>query len=1198
MGSWKFAAAVPVAEGRRALGLLLGLFWAAGLVCAAWGDVTLDDLKKRKADLEQMAADCAAMPDTLQKANCLAARQKKVDLYKVDLAAYKANLNKNAAKSEDLDYQSAIADREKSIKEFTDYYSTCTDKNARCASALYQAATLTYQKEEFVFLAAEAIYEKDYQSWEDHDHEGVEPTAPNRNHNESLQLFQRFLKDYPDDPQVPDALAGASFVADMQGNSDLSYEYLNKLVTGWPDNPLAVKAHLRLGEYWLLKHEYQKAIDQYVLVPVDFPGNEAGLALYHRAESYYDLTNYQEAAHWYYEYIVRADAGKIQGDLRDEALSFLAACWAEMDHGVDSASAFLGQHGHPAWEMDVYYQMGMKNKIHDRLDEALSAFQYLLTKDPTYPKAPSADLGIVEILTLQKKAEDAQNARVALAQRYTENSEWYRANAGDKAAVADADATVHRAMYEIPVYYHQKSEAGDSDRTLLPKAEAGYRDYLNRFPNEASWNVYQVHQHLAVLYAKLLEYSNSAGEWRWCATADTVKMGKIPADVKNLVSKQDAGYNAVLMMDAARVAALRDVYHNDTAAAYAGPETKAYLDYVGWFTQMYANSPVIADIAYNAAILDYEAKQYDAAVRSLSGLIAKFPNHPRAVLIRRALAQSLLVGGHYSEAAKQFLILQSKLCPFDSQCAEIKASVASALFKQAEAQENGRDFSSASEQFQQLVRDYRDVDIADKALFEAGVSMDSAGNHDEGARLLLRIPQDYPNSTLRVKAMLKAADIYTNEKKYLDAADVFLKLESDFPTDSLGGIQALAWAADAYQKAQSERQAGQTYESAYRLYPTDTKTPGYLYNAGQIYESAKWYGDAIDAYQLVYQNYPSSEFAPDAMFSVPLLLDKQSETEKAAQAYDDFVAKYPNDKAKVMQAELNAGKNYESLGDEKEALEHYAKCTALQPGSGLPPAIASEAAYRAGDIYYQKVAVIRLDGTKSENDGRIKGMQENLIPAIQYYAKAVQFAEEEWALRATLRMGDLFSTIALISDNQRVAGLSGDDRFRVSISAKASVPDYLDKAAGIYQKNLEIGLSQNIESPWIDTAGTRLMETYVFKGRALEDLAQLFLEVPLPEGGTPEDIAQAKDQLKKASDEQLSKAMDTYREALKLAQTYYLDNPARSQIIGRLRALDPNSPELELQVPQKPKASTDPDSKTDPDAKPASVPETQGHSKG
>jgi len=1148
---------------------------AAGLVCAIFADARLDDLKRRKAELDQMAADCAALQEP-QKTPCLDARQKKVDRYKLDVAAYKADLQKASATDESQDYESAIAERDKSIKEFTDYYSTCTEKNERCASALYQAASLNYQKEEFTFLAAQAKYEKAFQSWEDHDHQGEEPTAPTRNHNLSLQLFQKFLKEYPDDKQVPDALAGASFIADMQGNSDLSYEYLDKLVTGWPDNPLAVKAHLRLGEYWLLKHEYAKAIEQYTMVPLDYPGNEAGLALYHRAEAYYNTAAYSEAARWYYEYVVRADAGKIQGDLRDEALSFLAACWAEMDNGVDSASHFLSDRGHPPWEMDIYYQMGMKNKSHDRLDEALKAFHFLLEKDPTYSKAPSADLGIVEILTLQKKAEDAQNARVALAERYAENSAWYRQNAGDKAAVDEANTTVHRVMYEIPVYYHQKYESGDSDQTLLAKAEVGYRNYLDRFPNEVSWNIYQVHQHLAVLYAKLKEYPKSASEWRWCATSDTVKMGKIPGDKKNLVSKQDAGYNAVLMMDEARLAALRDVYHNDTTAAYNGPETRAYLDYVNWFTLLYGNSPVIADIAYNAAILNYEAKQYDAAIRSLSDLIAKFPNHPRVVLIRRALAQSLLQNGKYDDAAKQFLILQSRLCPFDSQCNEIKKSVASAMFKQAETQEKGRDFSSASVKFEQLVRDYHDVDIADKALFEAALSADSSGNHDEGARLFLRIPQDYPNSTLRIKAMLKAANIYMNQKKFRDAADVFLRLQSDFPNDSLGGIQAIAWAADAYQKAQSERQAGQTYESAYRLYPANEKTPGYLYNAAQIYENSKWYSDAIDVYRLVYQNYPSSQYAPDAMYSIPLLFDKQSDKTSAAQGYDDFVVKYPGDKAKVMQAYLNAGKDYESLGDEPKALEHYAKCTALQPGSGVPPAMASEAAYRAGDIYYQKVAVIRLDGTKSQNDGRIKGMQENLIPAIQYYAKAVQFAEEEWALRATLKMGDLFSTIALISDNQRVAGLSGDDRFRVSIEAKASVPTYLDKASGIYQKNLELGLSQNIESPWIDTAGTRLMETYVFKGRALEDLAQLFLQVPLPEGGTPEDIAQAKQQLKKASDEQLSKAMDNYREGLKMAQTYYLDNPARSQIVSRLRALDPNSPELQLQVPAKPKATSTP----------------------
>src|SRR6185436_1260455 len=143
----------------------------------------------------------------------------------------------------------------------------------------------------------------------------------------------------------------------------------------------------------------------YERVPLDYPGNEAGLALYHRAECYYNLADFENAAKYYYEYVERSDKGKLKGDLRDEAMAFMAAAWSDMDNGFEVAEKFLRSKNNPPWEKDVYYEIGVKNKAHDRLDEAVKSFKFLLDKDPAYPKAPAADLAIVEILVIQKKAQ-------------------------------------------------------------------------------------------------------------------------------------------------------------------------------------------------------------------------------------------------------------------------------------------------------------------------------------------------------------------------------------------------------------------------------------------------------------------------------------------------------------------------------------------------------------------------------------------------------------------------------------------------------------------------------------------------------------------------------------------------------------------------------------------------------------------------
>ena len=1168
---------------------------AVGLLAfsSAHADISIQELKKRKMELDQLSAKCAAMGEP-EASDCMAKRQKKVDKYKSDLEEYKSDLAKVQAKnpqqapptSENIG--SKIEARQRSIKEFQDYVNSCDTKTDRCASALFQVANLTYQNEEDAFIVKQQKYERDFLYWEDHDKRGTEPVSPRRSHKNSMAYFERFLKEYPSHKDVPPALVRAGFIADMQGNEDRAYEYLNLLVTRYPDHALAVQAHLRLGEYWLLKRKYAKAIEQYEKVPLDYPGNEAGLALYHRAEAYYNMADFENSAKWYYEYVYRADAGKLKADLRDEAMAFMAASWSDMDNGFEVAERFLREKGNPKWEKDIYYEIGIKNKGHDRLDEAVKSFKFLLDKDPTYAKAPIADLNIVEILVIQKKAEEAQQARMELIKRYENGSGWSRTNSGNKDANEAAQKAIKLATYHIPVYYHQKGDEGKGDPEMLRKAEEGYRSYLSRYSGEESWDNYQVHQNLAVLYNKLKAFEKSSEEWQWCAAANTNKYGKLPPEKKGMVTKADAAYNSVLMMDENRKEALKRL-KDDKVAAYNSQETKAYFQAVSKYMTAFGTSNSAPELAYNAAFVDYEAKQYKEAIQSLTKLIEKFPKHQHSNLIRRALAQSLLEDGQYDIAEKQFTVLRNNLCPSDKQCAEVKKALASTIFKQADTKAKSGDNATAAAKYLQLARDFRDVDIADKALFEAGVNFDSAGRTDEAVRTLLRIPEDYPKSELRIKAVLKAASMYMNKKKFRPAAETFLLVQKKFPNDSMG-FQSIGWAADAYEKAPDLHKAAQTYESAYRLYPTHVKTPAYLYNAGQMYENAKEFSDAIQVYKIIGDKFPKSQYAIEAIFSVPLLLEKRGDYAKAAQAYEEFVKDFENDKNKLIRAHLGAGKNFESLGNDKKAIEHFGKCIEIQKKEGekamIPPAIAAEAAYRAGDLYFKKIKKITLNGTRNQNQQRVMEMQKNLVPSIQFFAKGVEMAEEEWTLRSTLRMGDLFYTIANISDNERVQGLSGDERVRAKIESKAGIPGYLDKARELYTKNLDIANNQGIESPWIDSSGVRLMQAYLDKGDAMEELSKLLLQAPLPKSAGKEE----KEQLAQASAETKDKAIANYKEALVASQTYYLDNEVRNRIVSRLRDLQADAPELAIRVPTRPKGAAPTPEASTPSATPGAAP--------
>src|SRR6267142_2691381 len=206
--------------------LRLALAGAVGLLSAtqSHADGKLQELKKRKMELDQAAAKCDAM-DEPDKSDCMAKRQKKVDKYREELQNYKADLAKEQsnnsareAKDSPADFASKIQNREASIKEFEDYVNSCTEKTDRCASALFQVANLTYQNEEDGFLIKQTKYESDFTKWEDRDKKGAEPVQPRRDHKNSIRYFERFLKEYPNHKQVPEALVRAAFIQDMLGN--------------------------------------------------------------------------------------------------------------------------------------------------------------------------------------------------------------------------------------------------------------------------------------------------------------------------------------------------------------------------------------------------------------------------------------------------------------------------------------------------------------------------------------------------------------------------------------------------------------------------------------------------------------------------------------------------------------------------------------------------------------------------------------------------------------------------------------------------------------------------------------------------------------------------------------------------------------------------------------------------------------------
>ena len=262
------------------------------------------------------------------------------------------------------------------------------------------------------------------------------------------------------------------------------------------------------------------------------------------------------------------------------------------------------------------------------------------------------------------------------------------------------------------------------------------------------------------------------------------------------------------------------------------------------------------------------------------------------------LAQSLLESGSYDESLAEFEWLykqytQVKETRNDSMAKEIEKAIAYVLFQMAEQSVKAGQYEKGAEAYLALVKRYPLIDIADKAVFEAGAAYEKNQNYTKAAETFMILPKQYSKSPLTIKGIVRAGDAHkkaANAKKsdqkyfeaeYREAAQTYLFITNNFPQDSM-------------------------YEIAYKRYPKDERTPGYLYSACLSYDEAKMTDEAIRCNKDLVRDYPKSSYALDAAFSIPMAYGNAKKWDLAAQEYHFFIKNYGNDDKEKLIAKTTA----------------------------------------------------------------------------------------------------------------------------------------------------------------------------------------------------------------------------------------------------------------------------------------------------
>ena len=337
--------------------------------------------------------------------------------------------------------------------------------------------------------------------------------------------------------------------------------------------------------------------------------------------------------------------------LKGEAIEYMAVAFTQVG-GAEAAQRYFSQPGRGQYRVTVLQRVAESLRDQGDFTRAVQAYEALLQEAPNDTSALAAQREIVDIYQNRMiEPERAQQARLALVERFAPGSAWAQANPGQVQAATQAREEALRQSGQYLLAAAQQKR----DRAQFQQAAQLYERYLNEFQSSDSA------QAVATYYGEALfgqgefmragaAYSRAAygfsGRPQTPAATDTTRRdttarrgaAAAPANLG-----EQAGRNAIVAFDSALARATTDKAAQDSLFAS-----------VDKFAQTYPQSPA----AKNALILKgrraSETQRWDEMAQAFRTYATTYPNDPYTPTAQKLVGDALYRGGSYAEAQVQW----------------------------------------------------------------------------------------------------------------------------------------------------------------------------------------------------------------------------------------------------------------------------------------------------------------------------------------------------------------------------------------------------------------------------------------------------------------------------------------------------------------------------------------------------------------
>lgn len=916
-----------------------------------------------------------------------------------------------------------------------------TDESIKQLYALSNKYSKSTKRGELWLRLAELYVEKarfiEYQLVKNHDkalqnyQEGKTKAKPKLNlsaatiyNRKAIQLYEWFLRDFPNDPKADQALFFLGYNYFELGEAKKGQEYYLRLTNTFPKSMYVSESNFALGEYHFENERWSEALNFYTKVAQQKTSRLYTFGLYKLAWCHYKLNQSKKGLDYLEQVIYEGRKSKGRSDgslggvsrirLATEAIKDLIIFFAEVGDYKNARTYFQEIVGERSTNANLarlaYFYADTGNR-----QGAKAVFKDLISQDANSIKAYDYQYAIVKMYGASGPAQEFKNELFSWIEEYGPGSNWQKLNVEDKDSIYKANELMESLLRNHVLMQHK---AAQNSRTKSSQmiAKNEYEIYFETFKNSA--NADEMHFFYGELLFDMSDYEGAAQNYTLVVENAPQSQYYDKALLNSLLA-----YEKRLPNDAQ----IKKIVGEATVAIEFTPAILDFEKAAGLYLEKTKSEESVLAVKYRMGALYYLFNKFDQAMQILTEIIKKYPKTPYAKFAANHLLDIYNIRQDYDglqKAADEILsIPEMAKSDIGRHIQEIKLKTD---FKLAKEFENKKDYAAAGKAYESFAMTNRTSSLATAALFNAAVNYEKAGTVTQAIPMYLMI---------------------TNNK-------------------AKGG-EALANKANRilpvlYERVGQYAKAAQAFESYALNNPKDKISAGYHYNAAIIYDGMNNYNLSVKNYDLYLRNYKGRDRV-EVLFLIAKIFERTGQKEKAINNYKQYISSGTKNTAGLIEAHYTIAKIYDSIANKKESDSWYKKTIAVhrnltKKDKKIGSSYAAEAKFKTVYKIYDELLSIRIPADPNKQ-GAIVKLKLDLTNRLKNKLKEVIAYDDAKQIVAALTTQGLAAEhmYTALLNSKPPKGLSADELKQYKEGVQKLADPFKEQAVEIYKSAVSRG---------------------------------------------------------------------------------------------------------------------------------------------